>query len=118
MVRSQAPGSANVTSFGCRVFADGVELRRGGEGAEWPREKQTPPRGTGAQGEDSRDEGGDVTHLSRSQAEGPRPRPPRAEAGEAPPPQARWETPVGLPAYVPVVINGVPHSLPPVGLTS
>lgn len=64
------------------------------------------------------DEGGDVTHLSRSQAEGPRHRPPRAEAGEAPPPQARWETPVGLPAYVPVVINGVPHSLPPVGLTS
>lgn len=56
-----------------------------------------------------------MTHLFRSQAEGPRPRPPRAEAGEAPPPQARWETPVGLPAYVPVVINGVPHSLPLLG---
>lgn len=113
-MRSQAPGSANVTSFGCRVFADGVELRRGGEDAEWPREKQTTPRGTGAQGEDGRV----AMRAETCQAEGPGHRPPRAEAGEAPPPQARWETPVGLLVYAPVVINGVPHSLPPVGLTS
>lgn len=69
-------------------------------------------------GEQARRERTAEMRAETCQAEGPRPRPPRAEAGEAPPPQARWETPVGLLVYVPVVINGVPHSLPPVGLTS